>query len=137
MDSVTQKHDMACGLACVSFVTGVPYEQFTEAISDEQLNTIGFYCPELVELLGKNGLKYAWMQLPETETGRDFKPGDIVFVERSKQLPYGHFLTKTSGGWMDPWINLTGGSDIAKARSGFRPSLPGRAEYLVYPTISN
>lgn len=136
MDSVTQKHRMSCGLACVALITKVPYELLVKSVTSEQLNDRGFYCPELVKLLCDNGFKYAYKKLPEAEQEIKFRIGDIVFVGRSKQLPFGHFLAKTLDGWMDPWINLPEEIDVSKAKSGFRTSLPGKAEYLVYPLTS-
>jgi hypothetical protein len=133
-ESVTQKHDMACGLACVSFITGESYDQLAAQEPPARLNLMGYLCPELVKLLGAHGQQYAWKELPESERDGEFEIGDIVFVERSDSLPYGHFLAKTEHGWMDPWINLSKDrTDVAQAQSGFRETLPGRAEYLVYP----
>ena len=131
--SITQRHDMACGLACVSFLTSIPYDVLTGTVKAEQLNSRGFYCPELVKLLKDGGLNYAWKKLSEEERDGNFTEGSIVFVERSTLLRHGHFLAKSAEGWMDPWINLSTDSNLSTAQSGFRSDLPGRAEYLIYP----
>lgn len=133
-EAITQKHDMACGLACVCYVANEPYDNLASKQSDERLNIAGFCCPELVELLNGLGQRYAWKKLSESERDSEFSIGDIVFVEPSSYLPYGHFLAKTEDGWMDPWINLNPEDpDVSKARAGIRETLPGRAEYLVFP----
>ncbi|HUD07209.1 MAG TPA: hypothetical protein VMR34_04960 [Candidatus Saccharimonadales bacterium] len=132
--NVTQRHEMACGLACVAFVTGESYDDLAEKETDRsRLINLGFLCPELVEILDEHGKEYGWKELSEADRNREFRGGDIVFVERSEKLPYGHFLVKAPEGWMDPWINLSQDADIRHAESGFRDSLPGTAEYLVYP----
>jgi hypothetical protein len=135
-EAVTQKHGMACGLACVSFIAKVPYDVLLRSVTAEQLHNKGFYCPELVDLLRQHGLHYGWKKLAESERDRDFSNGDIVYVEKSSSLPNGHFLAKSASGWMDPWINLATEKNLSRAESGFRAELPGRADYLVYPIAS-
>jgi predicted double-glycine peptidase len=134
MNSVTQEHEMACGLACVAYVTNTPYKKIADEQANEKLNKYGFICPELVSILKDLGFNYSWKKLSDKDS-REFNQGDIVFVKRSKQYSEGHFLAKTSNGWMDPWINVTDKNPtIAKAKSGFRDELPGEAEYLVFKT---
>lgn len=133
MQSVVQKHDMSCGLACVAFVTKQPYDKLAAEQFPAKLNWYGFLCPELVEVLKQSGLNYGWKKLPENERDGEFNNGDIVFIEPSPSHKGGHFLVKTEKGWMDPWINLDANHpDVSKAESGFRDSLPGRAEYIIY-----
>lgn len=133
MDSVTQKHSMACGLACVAYVTRMPYDQIAQDQPADKLSKIGFYCPELAVLLNNHGKQYRWKKLAENERDNEFNIGDIVFIERSSSYPAGHFLTKSIHGWMDPWINLDFTKiDLAGAISGYRKTLPGKAEYLLY-----
>jgi len=55
--------------------------------------------------------------------------GAIVFVERSKKYPAGHYLIKTKKGWMNPWINFP---NISSAKSGFQKVLPGKAQWIIY-----
>lgn len=130
---VAQKQPMACGLACVSFVTGEPYDRICLGEPSTKLEQTGFTCPELVSKLAQQGQKYGWKKLAETERDSLFHVGDIVFVARSEALPEGHFLAKSSVGWMDPWINLDSARPlISEAVAGFREALPGQAEYLIY-----
>lgn len=138
MDSVTQKHPMSCGLACVAFLTHTPYDEVIKGEPPAKLNQVGFYCPELTAKLKQLGHQYTWKKLPESERDNEFNVGDIVFIDPSDSHRHGHFLVKSSQGWMDPWINLDYPSlNLAKAQSGFRDKLPGRASYLVYKVIKN
>ena len=133
MNSVTQRHQIACGIACVAYITKIPYDALAQEQSATKLNQTGFMCPELVKLLNEHGLRYRWKKLIASERDSQFKVGDIVFIERSPLIPDGHFLTRTTNGWMDPWINLDAKNpNISDADSGIRPTLPGRAEYLIY-----
>lgn len=130
---VPQRHPMSCGLACVAYITGEPYEVIVDGEPQAKLEEAGFLCPELVEKLAKHGQSYGWRKLEESERDGDFEVGDIVFVERSSTLPGGHFLAKSTEGWMDPWINFDLARPFAaEAEAGFRATLPGRAEWLIY-----
>jgi hypothetical protein len=137
---VAQRHPMSCGLACVSFITGESYDTIVDGEPQVKLEEAGFLCPELVDKLEEHGQHYSWKKLEEDERDGDFKVGDIVFIEPSNAIPGGHFLAKSTAGWMDPWINLDLARPFAaEAEAGFRDALPGRAEYLVYklPTVED
>ena len=56
--------------------------------------------------------------------------GVIVFIERSKKYPAGHYVIKTKKGWMNSWINFP---NIFPAESGFQKDLPGKAQWIIYP----
>ena len=124
---------MSCGLACVAYIADTPYDEVVKGVPPAKLNQTGFYCPELTAKLKQLGYQYAWKKLPESERDNEFNVGDIVFIEPSASHWYGHFLAKSSKGWMDPWINLDYSRLVlAEAASGFRKKLPGRASYLIY-----
>ena len=55
--------------------------------------------------------------------------GTIVFIERSKKYPAGHYLVKTEKGWMNSWINFP---NISPTKSGFQKVLPGKAQWIIY-----
>ena len=58
-------------------------------------------------------------------------PGTIVFIEKSKKYPAGHFLVKTAqSSWMNPWINFP---LIKHPVSGFEKKLPGKPIYSIFP----
>lgn len=130
--SVTQKHHMSCGIACVAFVAGVDYEELTAGCSEDKLEEVGFYCPELVRLLKRYGLTYRWRKVSADFDAASLQVGDIVFLERSKLFCGGHFLARAHERWMDPWINWPEVTDIRFAKSGFSAKLTGIIEYVVY-----
>ncbi|HUP26209.1 MAG TPA: hypothetical protein VM124_01015 [Candidatus Limnocylindrales bacterium] len=133
MNGVTQKHYMSCGVACVSYLTGVAYDEIAKALSPIKLNFSGFLGVELIDILKKHGLNYAGKQLKGDEAEGEFKIGDIVFIEKSASYWAGHFLVKSDKGWMDPWINLNSAKPwVTDAKSGFREKLPGKPGYLIY-----
>jgi len=57
------------------------------------------------------------------------KIGSIVFIKRSKKWPSGHYLLKTSKGWMNSWINYP---KTNPTKSGFNKKLPGEAQWIIY-----
>jgi hypothetical protein len=129
IEGVAQEHAAACGLACVAFVTGEAYGNVARGEPLEKLEGLGFLCPELVQKLAGFGHEYSWKKLPEDERDGDFNVGDIVFIERSSSYPDGHFLARSSSGWMDPWMDWSAQAQTAtRAVAGFREALPGRAE---------
>lgn len=130
--SITQKHPMACGLACVAYVANQDYKVLASRQPSHKLNLAGFHCPTLVNLLNSFGCSYRWKKLTSSRIQQQFKIGDIVFIKRSPERPGGHFLTKTEFGWMDPWINIASNRNIDEAKSGYLKELPGEAEYVLY-----
>jgi hypothetical protein len=130
--AIRQEDGLGCAVASVAFVLGISYQQALKFFEDgarrvkEEAN---FYCPEIMDILNRQGLNYSWKKIdkPDEEiTNRDFS---IVFIDRSLTYPFGHFLARYKNKWMDPWINLPG-QDI---KAGFRDSLPGVPTYEVYP----
>jgi ribosomal protein S28E/S33 len=130
--SVTQKHHMSCGIACVAFVTGVSYQELASGLLREKLERVGFYCAELVSILGRHGFRYRWKKISSQRVLGSIREGDIVFIARTHRYPGGHFLARVKGGWMDPWVNWPEVTELQHATSGFVTELPGRAEYLLY-----
>ena len=59
---------------------------------------------------------------------KHIKPGTIVFVRRGKVYPYGHFLLKTSKGWMNPWKR---GENIKEAKAGWQKRLPDKKDWII------
>lgn len=57
------------------------------------------------------------------------KSGTIVFIAKSKKYPEGHYLLKTSKGWMNPWVNFP---EITPARAGFQKRLPGKVVWVMH-----
>lgn len=130
MKPIKQEDGLGCAVACVAFVLQIPYQQALTLFSNGKRRVreeANFYCPEIVQILNKAGLKYAWKKLPKNLLEKELKNLSIVFIKRSKQRPYGHFLCKYNGLWMDPWINLPD----KNIKDGFRKVLPGEPTYAV------
>lgn len=130
--TVTQKHPMSCGLACVAYILDVGYGELALEQTSDKLNRVGFYCPELVAILNNAGLSYRWKKLSNSNANQNFNNGDIVFIGRTQERPGGHFLVRSPYGWMDPWENLPNNKNMSEARSSYLDRLPGNPEYVIY-----
>jgi len=130
MKSITQEEPMGCGIACVAIVLNKSY-QSTKKLFDNQkyASTRGYYCREIIKTLNKKREVYTFSKVNVKNKNLLKKEGIIVFIERSKKYPFGHYLTKTKKGWMNPWINFP---NIAPAKSGFQKILPGKAQWIIY-----
>lgn len=132
MNAVKQEDGLGCAVACVAFVLQIPYSKALELFIEGQRRVTGeanFYCPEIAEILNNNGLKYKWQKINTIHSEEDYKNYSIAFIKRSKERPYGHFLSRYRNQWMDPWINLPN----VPIRGGFRNLLPGEPTYLIFP----
>ena len=131
---ITQQHDFGCGVACVAFVSGVSYPTAVKILGIQQAESTGFWCKELVSNLNLLGLKYKVTYIkPRRQKRIVYTESMIVFIRRSKRYPFGHYLARYNGQWMDPWINLLFDKDIRHAKSGFRKRLPGKPTYAAVP----
>lgn len=130
MNPVRQEDGLGCAVACVAFVLQISYQEAVELFSDGKRRVreeANFYCPEIVQILNNTGLKYTWKKIPDNLIENEVKNYSIVFIKRSKNYPYGHFLCKYNDSWMDPWINLPD----KNIKAGFRNTLPGKPTYAI------
>jgi hypothetical protein len=135
MKPVAQEDDLGCAVACVAFILQITYSEALELFEDGERRVkskANFYCPEIVTILNSNGLHYSWNKLEKTATESEITNLSIVFVKKSKKLPYGHFLCKYQNQWMDPWINLP---DIP-IKGGFKNSTSGIPTYIIFPIVT-
>ncbi|MDE1851691.1 MAG: hypothetical protein KGH69_03320 [Candidatus Micrarchaeota archaeon] len=125
---VTQEDVSGCGVACVAFVCNRSYgyvkSRHFRGIGSP---TKGYFCRDIVKALARSGRRYAFKR---ARKGERFTNGTIIFVKRSERYPAGHYLVKTSKGYMNPWSNFP---EIRSPRSGFTARLPGVPSYAVYP----
>ena len=129
MESITQEEPMGCGIACVAVILNKSYQSKRELFDNpEYASTRGYYCREMIKVLNKNFDNYTFSKASKNKDLLK-KEGVIVFIERSRKYPAGHYLVKTKKGWMNPWINYP---NIAPARSGFQIVLPGKAQWIIY-----
>lgn len=132
MYGVTQLNSYGCGLACVAFVTERNYQVVLKLTKKDQANSKGFTCKELVELLSTYDKEYSYKYLKPKLKKKIYQDKVIVFIKRSKKYPAGHYLVRSDGMWMDPWINFQTNKSIKEAESGFRKRLPGKPTYFLF-----
>lgn len=131
--TITQEDEMGCGVACVAFATNRSYQQVVSIMGQEKARTTGFRLKEMVDALGSCGLNYRFKHVKPKIRQSIYQEGIIVFIKRSRKYPYGHYLIRHQGIWMDPWINLVIDGNLSHAKSGFRHRLPGQAQWAVLP----
>jgi hypothetical protein len=128
--SVVQNHPMGCGVACVAAVLGLEYRKALHLFRRlDGAWTTGYFCPELVAALAKGGRCYSWKSVRNSRLDVLKRAGTIVFVQKSSKYPQGHYLVRTSRGWMNPWANFP---EISPARSAVVKRLPGRASHVIF-----
>lgn len=131
MKSITQEEPMGCAIACVAFLLVKSYKS-TKNLFKHQKHSFarGFYCGEIVRVLNSGGLNYSFSKFKKEHKRAMNQLGVIIFIERNKNYPGGHFLVNTKNGWMNSWINFP---YIAPAKSGFQKNLPGKEQWIIYP----
>lgn len=136
MKSITQLDSYGCGLACVSFLANINYQEVSNLDIKKQAQSQGFTCKELVRLLLQFGLHYEYKYLKPRLKNKIYNDGVIVFIKRSKKYSSGHYLVRFKDQWMDPWINFSPDSNLNDASSGFRKRLPEKPIYALFPISS-
>jgi hypothetical protein len=131
--SITQKFDYGCGIACFAFATKQTYEQAEKFLGSKQALSTRFWCKNLAAELNSFGLAYQHKYIKPSLRKKIYKEKTIVLIARSKHYPAGHYLIRHNNQWMDPWINLPCDKNIKNARSGFRKRLPGNPIYAILP----
>jgi len=130
---ITQKDKFGCGVASVAFVLEITYQEALEMFDKNDIEKPEFYCRDLVRALENANCKYNYKYLKPGLQKKIYKKGVIVFIKKSKDYPYGHYLARTDNCWMDSWINLRKDKDIKNAKSSSRRRLPGRPIYAIFP----
>jgi len=129
MKPITQEEPAGCGIACVAFLIKKRYKETKKHFVNKDFSSFrGYYCGELVNELKKQGLDYKHCKVTE-KNKKSLKENSIVFIERCKKYPIGHYLVKTKKGWMNPWINYP---NIKSAKSGFQKNLPLNPAWIIY-----
>lgn len=131
MKLIVQKDEYGCAVASMANVLEISYDDTLKLIDNGKFRakTQGFYCKEIVGALNSAGLNYRYKHIKPRLRRKIYRDGVIVFIERSKRFPAGHFLTRKNGIWYDSWINFP---DDNK-RAGVRKRLPGRPIYMIFP----
>src|SRR3989338_10375977 len=130
MRSITQKEPMGCGIACVALALNISYKSAKKLFDNPEYSlSRGYYCKELVRVLNKRKKNYSFSKINEKNKSLLNEERVIVFIEKGKKYPSGHYLIKTKEGWMNPWINFP---IITPAKSGFQKNLPAKAKWIIY-----
>ena len=130
MRSITQKEPMGCGIACVALALNISYKSAKKLFDNPEYSlSRGYYCKELVRVLNKRKKNYSFSKINEKNKSLLNEERVIVFIEKGKKYPSGHYLIKTKEGWMKPWINFP---IITPAKSGFQKNLPAKAKWIIY-----
>ena len=129
MKPITQEAPMGCAVACCASLTDLTYMQMLRYFDNGEVKdrTTGFYNKDIVNALDKVGIKAMGHSIKRWGN-KKIKNGTIVFIQRSKEYPDGHFLLKTRKGWMNPWINYP---NINPARSGFQKKPPSEIDWVI------
>ncbi len=131
---VCQRDNFGCGIACLAFITNRPYGQIAAELGEKKAKTEGFFCRELVTYLKSLGYQAEYHYLNQKWRKRIYQEKTIVFLKRSKNFPFGHYLVRDQALWMDPWINFPKEKNLEKAKAGFRKRLPGKPIYGIFVT---
>ena len=131
--TITQEDSMGCGVACVAFIAHKPYRQAVVVLGQNKAKTVGFQLNEIVDALAYYRLSYHFKHVKPNIKHRIYEDGAIIFIKRSTRYPYGHYLVRHKGLWVDPWINLVVDKKLENAKSGYRQRLPGKAQWAVLP----
>jgi hypothetical protein len=123
---IPQRDPFGCGISCVAVATNLSYNKAKSLFLDKFLaKTKGYFCKDLIYALKQKGLSY---KLKKYNCFRgEIEDGDIVFIRRDKNYPYGHYLIKKGAYWVDSWTNLP----KLPVKAGLRRSLPGTPQYLI------
>ena len=133
MRPVTQLEAFGCGAACVAFLLHQSYSSVITLLGRENAQTKGCGCQKLCNALSTRSRKYRYKKYKPKFNELLDQDGVIVFIKRSTSYPAGHYLCRRDRLWMDPWMNLRSSKNLAEAYSGFRRTLPGEPEFIIYP----
>lgn len=132
MRPITQLDAFGCGAACAAFILDQSYSSVTTLLGRKNARKKGYGCQKLCNALSTRTRKYRYKKFnPELNELLD-QDGVIVFIKRSESYPYGHYLCRRYGLWMDPWLNLCSSNNLSEAYSGFRRTLPGTPEFVIF-----
>ncbi len=127
---MVQEEGMGCGIACVASALGITYQE-ARKLSDRPEGSYinGYNCKDLVKMLNKKGKSYSCKKFKSEDTELLKKQGTIVFVKEGEDDIWGHYLVKTSKGWMDSWVNWP---SITPAKASYHSELIGEPQWVIY-----
>ncbi len=105
-NQIVQRNNFGCNATCLAFITNKTYEKVVKDLGKKKAKSKGFYCQEIVNYLKKSGYQAEFHYLKSKWKKKIYQDKTIVFINRSKKYPYGHYLVRYRNLWMDPWINF-------------------------------
>ncbi len=130
MRLVKQENKLGCGVACIAAISGMSYKEVLKLFPQNKADTKGFICKEIIAVLKEKKFNYECKYLRPKLRNKIYKEGTIVFIQRSKRYPEGHYIARGDSGWMDPWINFPD----KNIKAGLRKKLPGKPIYAILRT---
>lgn len=128
--AVRQEDPMGCGVACVAFLLGKTYQETLKLFPQgkKRANTVGFTVKMVRTALMSGEESYKQNYLRPSIRSRMYKHGSIVYLKQSRRFPYGHYLARTTGMWMNPWINLPD----KPMKAGFQKRLTEKPAFVIW-----
>lgn len=129
---VRQEDPMGCGVACVAFLLGKSYQQTLKLFPQgkKRAMTVGFTVKMVRTALMSSKESYKQSYLWPTIRHLIYQNGSIVYLKHSKKFPYGHYIARSNGIWMNPWINLP----EKPIKAGFQKRLPEQPSFVIFKT---
>lgn len=131
MRLIKQENKLGCGVACVASILNLSYRNALKLFPKNRAEKHGFICKEIVQALGRGGLRYEYKYIKPRFENKIYGEDTVVFIQRSRKYPEGHYLVRKDRKWIDSWINFPN----KKRRAGFRKKLPGRPIYAILNTV--
>ncbi len=130
MKPIKQEDSLGCGVACVAFYLNITYQDSLRLFKNgkRKVESTGFFCRDIVAVLEKEGLRYAYKYVKPRIRNKIYKQNAIIFIKKSKKYHNGHYLIRFEDKWMDPWINFPD----ENVKAGLRRRLPGKAIYVIF-----
>ena len=128
---IAQEDEVGCSIACVAYITGKTYKESISlfGLPDKRFKK-GYTVKEIVEALTKAGYTYRSMYVGRLKRLK-IETQSIVYVKKCSNFPFGHYLVKIKGGYMDPWFNLKKMTIIEKAEAGERKRIHGKIVLVI------
>ena len=112
---VAQEDRWGCGVACVASAVGISYDQAKQELVSYKGRAIdspryGLDLGPIIKVLADHGI-----EVTKNWSATRWPVGTIVFLFRDwgRYKGTGHYMLKTSKGWMDPWKNVEDASPVA------------------------
>jgi hypothetical protein len=130
-DGVPQEHSMGCAVACVAACCGISYSDALALFEVPQHAwTRGYYLDEVIQALAKSGRIYSYELFdPGKHESLLEVRGTLVFIGPCDRYPSGHYLMRSTDGWMNSWKNFP---QMIPVVAGVEPILAGQVQYILF-----